>query len=98
MDQEPQSGNESNAGTGVLELTATAPLGANVYLRETQADAARFSTIEARADHQAAVAVTATIPDLRLARVQALKARIDAVTYHVTSQQLAAALFGYMRQ
>jgi anti-sigma28 factor (negative regulator of flagellin synthesis) len=79
------------------QTATTAPPGANAYPGEAWANAAQLSTIEARVDYLAALAMTVTIPDLRLARVQALKAQIDAGTYDLQPQQVAAALFDYMR-
>ena len=71
--------------------TATfAPLGANVEAPEDG-----FSTIAARAHRLAAVALS--FPDLRLARVQALKTQIDAGTYQVPAAQVAESLLDYMR-
>ena len=74
--------------------TATiAPPGANAYARE--ADEPRFSTIAARVDNLVALALND--PDLRLARVQALKAEIDAGTYQVPAQPVAESLLDHMR-
>jgi flagellar biosynthesis anti-sigma factor FlgM len=75
------------------ETATIAPPGANVDARE--ADQSRFSTIAARVDNLLAVALS--IPDLRVARVQALKAQIKAGTYQVPAQQVAAALLDHMR-
>lgn len=69
-----------------------APPGANAYARE--ANEPRCSTIAARVYKLAALALS--IPDLRLAKVQALKAQIDAGTYQVPAQQVAAALLDHM--
>jgi flagellar biosynthesis anti-sigma factor FlgM len=59
------------------------------------ANAAQFSNIEARVDNL--VALVLSFPDLRSARVKALKAQIDAGTYNVPAEQIAAALFDYLR-
>src|SRR5713101_6005038 len=95
MDPEQPLRNDSNAGTGVLEpQTATkAPPGANMCAQE--AEESRFSTIAARVDNLAAVVLS--IPDLGLARVQAVRARIDAGTYQVPAQQVAESLLDHMR-
>ena len=75
------------------QAATIAPPGANAHARE--ADEPRFSTIAARGDNLVAVALN--IPDLRLARVQALKAQIDAGTYQVPAEQVAESLLDYMR-
>jgi flagellar biosynthesis anti-sigma factor FlgM len=93
MDQERQSRNDSNVGTGVLEPPPAAA-GAKVA---GQVHQPRRSTTEARVRNLAEVATTVSIPDLRLARVRAIKAQIAAGTYDVSSEQLAAALFDYLR-
>ncbi len=62
---------------------------------DPQGNQARFSRIEARVDHLEALAMDS--PDLRLARVHALKAQIAAGTYDVPAEDLAVALFEYMR-
>lgn len=59
------------------------------------ANTAQFSDPEVRVDNL--VALVLSFPDLRSAEVKALKAQIDAATYDVTSEQLAAALFDYLR-
>jgi flagellar biosynthesis anti-sigma factor FlgM len=61
-----------------------------------QSNAARFSIIEARVGHLEALALNA--PDLRLAKVLALKAQISAGTYKVPPLQVADALLDYMRR
>ena len=72
-------------------LPATiAPPGASVEAPEDE-----FSTIAARAHRLTAVALS--FPDLRLARVQAIKAQIDAGTYQVPAAQVAESLLDYMR-
>lgn len=94
MELEQQSRNESNAGAGILEPeTATiAPSSANVDAWE--ADEPLFSIVEAKVDNLASVALS--FPEIRLARVQALKAKIDAGTYQVRAEQVADALLEYM--
>jgi flagellar biosynthesis anti-sigma factor FlgM len=87
MNQEQQSGNDSSVGTGT---------GTGLMEPEPEtANAAQFSNLEARAENL--VALVLSFPDLRAARVKALKEQIDAGTYDVTSEQLAAALFDYLR-
>ena len=54
-----------------------------------------FSTIAPRADNLVAVALS--IPDLRRARVRALKARIAAGTYQVPAEQVAESLLDHMQ-
>ena len=85
MNQETQSGSDSGFGTG----TGTG------LLEPPTANAAKFPNREARVDNL--VALVLSFPDLRSARVKALKAQIDAGIYNVTSEQLAAALFDYLR-
>jgi flagellar biosynthesis anti-sigma factor FlgM len=67
--------------------------GANVDGRV--ANEARFSTIAAKVDNLTALALN--IPDLRLAKVLALKAQIDAGTYQVPAERVADSLLDYMR-
>lgn len=81
MNQETQSGTDSQAGTGLMEPPT--------------ANAAQFSHIEARVGNL--VALVLSFPDLRSARVKAFKTQVDAGTYEVTAEQIAAALFDYMR-
>ena len=72
-------------------LTATIePHGASVEAAEDGS-----SIIAARAHRLAAVALS--YPDLRLARVQAIKAQIDAGTYQVPAAQVAESLLDYLR-
>jgi len=74
--------------------TATiAPPCPNAHVRE--ADEPRVSTIAARPDILVAVALS--IPDLRVARVQALKARIAAGTYDVPARQVAETMLEQMQ-
>jgi flagellar biosynthesis anti-sigma factor FlgM len=91
-----RSSTDSNAATGVMDpqSTTTAPPGSNADIL-AQIYEARFSSIEARVEHLEAL--TLSIPDLRMARVLELKAQIDAGTYDVPAERLAAALFDYMR-
>jgi flagellar biosynthesis anti-sigma factor FlgM len=93
MNQE-HSTTDSSAATGVMDPQAapTAPPGASA---DAQACEARFSSIEARVEHLEALALN--IPDFRLARVLELKAQIDAGTYDVPAERLAAALLEYMQ-
>ena len=55
----------------------------------------RFSILAARVDNPVAVALS--IPDLRRARVRALKARIAAGTYQVPAEQVAESLFEHVQ-
>lgn len=76
-----------------MDPEAVAPLGS---IADDRADQdARISVIEARVDHLEALALNS--PDLRFARVQAIKAQITAGTYKVPAPQLADALLDYMR-
>jgi flagellar biosynthesis anti-sigma factor FlgM len=95
MNQE-HSSTDSSAATGVMDAqaAATAPPGSNADIL-AQIYEARFSSIEATVEHLEAL--TLSIPDLRMARVLELKAQIDAGTYDVPAERLAAALFEYMQ-
>ena len=96
MNQEQPSRSDSDVGTGTgLLEPQTAALPTDAYGRQTRVAEPQPSTTDASLSNLAAVALS--FPDLRLARVRALKAQIAAGTYHVTSEQLAAALFDHMR-
>jgi flagellar biosynthesis anti-sigma factor FlgM len=100
MNQE-QSTSDLDAATGLTEppsiTTTTMPPNAEALAAlAAQLNDARFSKIEARVDHLEALALNA--PDLRLARVLALKAEISSGTYKVPPLQLADALLDYMRR
>ena len=78
-----------------MDPRAATNIPGNADARAAQSNDARFSIIEARVDHLEALALNA--PDLRLARVLALKDQISAGTYKVPPLQLADALLDYMR-
>jgi flagellar biosynthesis anti-sigma factor FlgM len=83
MNQERKSGSDAEGGT------------ATGLMEPQTANAAQVSSPEARVDNL--VALVLSFPDLRSARVQELKAQIDAGTYHVPAEQIAAALCAHMR-
>jgi flagellar biosynthesis anti-sigma factor FlgM len=94
MNQE-QSTSDLNAATG-LDPQSASNIPGNTDVLPAQSNDARFSIIEARVDHLEALALNA--PDLRLAKVLALKAQISAGTYKVPPVQVADALLDYMRR
>jgi flagellar biosynthesis anti-sigma factor FlgM len=91
-----QSTSDLNAAAGLMDPQSNTATPPNADAPAAQSNAARFSIIEARVDHLEAMARNA--PDLRLAKVLALKAQISAGTYKVPPLQLADALLDYMRR
>jgi anti-sigma28 factor (negative regulator of flagellin synthesis) len=94
MEREQPSRRESNAGTGVLdpdpETVTTGPPAA-----KREATQSRAATI-ATGVHDL-VAVALSIPDVRLARLRALKELISAGTYQVTTEQVAEVVLEQMQ-
>jgi flagellar biosynthesis anti-sigma factor FlgM len=95
MNQE-QSTSDLNAAGGLVDPQSATNIPVNADALAAQSNDARFSIIEARVDHLKALALNA--PDLRLAKVLALKAQISAGTYKVPPLQVADALLEYMRR
>ena len=94
MNQE-QSTSDLNSAAGLDPHSATNIPG-NADALAAQSNDARFSNIETRVEHLEALALNT--PDLRLAKVLALKAQISAGTYKVPPVQVADALLDYMRR
>jgi flagellar biosynthesis anti-sigma factor FlgM len=95
MNQE-QSTSDLNAAGELIDPQSATNIPGNADALTAQSNDARFSIIEARVDHLEALALNA--PDLRLAKVLALKAEISAGTYKVPPLQVADALLDYMRR
>jgi len=95
MNQE-QSTSDLNAAVGLTDPQSATNTPGNADALAAQSNDARFSIIEARVAHLEALALNA--PDIRLAKVLALKAQISAGTYKVPPLQVADALLDYMRR
>src|SRR5579863_3827360 len=95
MEREKPPRNDPKAGTGLLEPEIDSAGLSGLMAEGGEAEQSESSKTAAGAEQLAALALS--IPDRRSGRVKALRAKIDAGTYQVPGEQVAAALLEYLR-